>query len=156
DGEPLVDRLEGTAVSIDPGEHSFTFETVGEPTVTRQLVIRVAEKERRERVVFGVTPAKERRERVSGVAPAKEEISAAFGLGTQRALAIAAVGVGVVGIGFGTVFGLQAMSKHNDAMQACPDQCADTNGVQLWNDARQAGTLSTISFVVGAAGLGVG
>jgi hypothetical protein len=33
DGQPLVERLEGTALSIDPGEHSFTFEAPGQPTV---------------------------------------------------------------------------------------------------------------------------
>jgi hypothetical protein len=39
DSEVLAERLEGTALSIDPGEHTFTFETAGQPAVTRKLVI---------------------------------------------------------------------------------------------------------------------
>src|SRR5882724_84046 len=29
DGEPLADRLDGTALSVDPGEHSFVFDAEG-------------------------------------------------------------------------------------------------------------------------------
>jgi hypothetical protein len=53
DGQTLTDRLEGTALSIDPGEHAFTFEAPGQPTVQKSFVIREAEKERRERIQFG-------------------------------------------------------------------------------------------------------
>src|SRR3954466_9445241 len=31
DGELLADKLEGTAISLDPGAHSFTFDAVGQP-----------------------------------------------------------------------------------------------------------------------------
>ena len=30
DGQPIAERLEGTALSIDPGAHTFTFETTGQ------------------------------------------------------------------------------------------------------------------------------
>ena len=40
DGEVLAERLEGTALSIDPGEHTFLFETSGQAGVTKKLVIR--------------------------------------------------------------------------------------------------------------------
>jgi hypothetical protein len=53
DGQTLTERLEGTALSIDPGEHAFTFEAPGQPTVQKSFVIREAEKERRERIQFG-------------------------------------------------------------------------------------------------------
>jgi hypothetical protein len=144
DGQVLAERLEGTALSIDPGEHTFVFETAGQPLVQKQFVIREGEKDRREGVVFGaIEPA---------TAPSASK-PAQQGLGTQRILAIAAAGIGLVGVGVGTAFGLQSMSKHDDAVQACPNLCADQRGVDLWNDAQSAGNVSTVGFAVGAAAL---
>jgi hypothetical protein len=57
DGEVLAERLEGTALSIDPGEHMFTFEAPGQPTVSKTLVIQQAQKDRREAITFGTPPA---------------------------------------------------------------------------------------------------
>jgi hypothetical protein len=54
------------------------------------------------------------------------------------------------------VFGLQSMSKHNDASNACPDKCTDQAGVDLWHSARSAGNVSTAGFVIGVVGLGAG
>jgi len=53
DGLALSDRLEGTALSVDPGEHSFLFEAPGQIAVQKSFVIREAEKERHERIQFG-------------------------------------------------------------------------------------------------------
>jgi hypothetical protein len=53
DGKPLVGRLDGTAVAVDPGPHAFTFEVSGQPSVTKGFVLKEGEKLRRERVVIG-------------------------------------------------------------------------------------------------------
>jgi hypothetical protein len=75
-------------------------------------------------------------------------------LGTHRALAIGAGAVGTVGVVLGTVFGLKSKSKHDDAASHCNGStCSDAAGVALRSDAISAGNLSTVSFVVGAAGL---
>ena len=52
DGELITDRLEGTAVPIDPGSHTFVFETAGKPPITKRFVIRESQKDRPEVVVF--------------------------------------------------------------------------------------------------------
>ena len=166
DGQPLADRLEGTALSIDPGEHTFTFESQGQPLVQKHLVIREGEKNRRERVTIGtksmerVTIATPPRERATIGTPPREQVTSGTtsvdksdGMGTQRILAIAAAGVGIVGVAIGAAYGLDAMSKHDEANKACPNQCTDQNGVNLWNAAVSAGNVSTIGFVVGAVGL---
>jgi hypothetical protein len=146
DGQVLSERFEGSALSIDPGEHTFLFEVAGQPSVQKQFVIREGEKDRRERIVIGpIEPAA-----VPAASTGQEQ---EHGLGTQKILAIVAAGVGVVGVGVGTVFGVQAISKHNDAAQACPNLCADQAGVAMWSDAQSAGNLSTAGFVVGAVGL---
>ena len=163
DGEELAARLEGTAVSLDPGAHAFTFETQGQPKLTKQLVIREGEKDRRELVRFGDASA-------AAVPP---PIATGAGTGTttappslppplppeahhgstQKVLAVVAGGIGLVGIGVGTAFGLQALSKHKDAENACPSTCTTPAGVSLWHDAVTAGNLSTVAFIVGGVGI---
>ena len=145
DGDVLAERLEGTALSIDPGRHTFTFETPGQPKVTKEFVIFEAQKDRRETIGFGSPPPE--KPAVAGpatVVPAREE-----GLGTQKTLALVTAGIGVVGIGIGAVFGVLAISKRNDAQAACPGDCATADGVNKWADAGSAGNASTIGFVVG-------
>jgi hypothetical protein len=81
---------------------------------------------------------------------------ASSGLGTQRILAIGAAGAGVAGIVVGTVFGLKSKSKHDDAAGHCNGSSCDTVGVALRSDAISAGNVSTVAWIVGAAGLAGG
>jgi hypothetical protein len=39
DGKPLVTRVDGRSVTVDPGPHEFTFETAGTPPVTVKAVV---------------------------------------------------------------------------------------------------------------------
>lgn len=84
-------------------------------------------------------------------APASES----GGLGTSRTLAIGAGVIGIAGVTVGTVFGLKSKSKHDSAEEYCDSSnvCTDQKGVDLRDDALQSGNISTIGFVVGAAGL---
>jgi len=157
DGEVIAERLEGTALSIDPGSHTFVFETAGQAPVREQLVIQQGEKDRRERVVFGPTPGP-----VASPGPTAAPASAlgstaespSPGLGTQRILAIVAGGVGVVGLGIGTVVGVVALSQKSDAQNACPgSQCTTQDGVNKWSDAASTGNFSTIALIIGGVGV---
>ena len=155
DGEMLAERVEGTALSIDPGEHTFTFEVAGQAPVVRKLVIQQAQKDRRELIALApeapaVPPAPVPPPSLPAVPP---PVEADQGMGTQKILAIVAGGVGVVGLGVGAAFGLIAMSKKSDAQSACPNQCATADGVSKWNDAASAGNISTIGFIVGGVGV---
>jgi hypothetical protein len=164
DGDVLVEKLDGTSISLDPGAHTFTFEVAGQPSITKQLVIREGQKDRREVLQFGAPPpatsapsttATTKAAANPAIETSVDQVSSSSG-GTQRVLAVVAAGVGVVGIGVGSVFGLQSMSKHSDASAKCPGACSDQAGVDLWNDARSAGNLSTIAFAVGGVGLATG
>jgi hypothetical protein len=140
DGDALAERLDGSALSIDPGVRTFRFETAGHPPITKQFVIHESQKNRHEAVVFGSPAA----------------FSPRSGLGVQKTLAIVAGGVGLASLGVGSVFGLTAMAKKTDAEKACPRDCADQDGVNLWNDAASAGNVSTAAFVVGGVLLAAG
>jgi hypothetical protein len=62
---------------------------------------------------------------------------------------VAATVVGAAGLGTGVLFGLQAISRRDDAVRACPTQCPDESGVLLWKDARTAANVATAAFVTG-------
>ena len=77
---------------------------------------------------------------------------------TQRTVGLAVLGVGVVGAALGTVFGLNATSKHSDAKANCnADQSAcNSTGAGQMKDARSAATLSTVAFALGGAAIAGG
>lgn len=54
DGKPLVDRLDGKPLPIDPGEHVFVYEASGFQAVEQRVVINASEKNRVLVVRFGV------------------------------------------------------------------------------------------------------
>lgn len=75
----------------------------------------------------------------------------------QRTWGLVLGGVGVAGLAAGSVFGLMAKSKHDDAMDECDDQnrCSQ-KALDLDDEARGRATVSTILFGVGAASLAGG
>jgi hypothetical protein len=58
DGKPLTDKLDGTALPVDIGQHVFTFDVAGDKpvTVSRTLLLTEGEKGRRERIAVGGPP----------------------------------------------------------------------------------------------------
>jgi hypothetical protein len=52
DGEALVNSLDGKSVMVDPGPHTFKFETAGAKSVSSTAVIREGEKTRVIAIVF--------------------------------------------------------------------------------------------------------
>ncbi len=155
DGEVLAERLEGTALSIDPGEHTFVFETAGQPPLTKSFVIHESQKDRREPISFGSATPPPATEPLP-VVPLPVVAETASGLGTQRILAIVAAGLGVVGVGVGTAFGVMAIAKRNDARNVCPNECANQSDANLWSNAKTTAQVSDVAFVVGGVGLAGG
>ena len=56
DGEEIAGKLDGRALTMDPGTHTFRFNKAGEPEVTRTLLLREGEKGRLVDVVIGAAP----------------------------------------------------------------------------------------------------
>jgi len=169
DGKPLVDHLDGSAIAVDPGEHTFAFQAAGLAKATLKLPIREGEHARRHEILIGPPPT----ETASSPQPATTSADADAALqdsgssadanaratssvSTQRILAYSALGLGATGIIVGTVFGLKSKSKHDDA-SACDDTtCPDEPSFQANKDAIKFGNISTVSFIVGAVGLAGG
>jgi hypothetical protein len=67
---------------------------------------------------------------------------------TLRTVGLITGGLGVVGVGIGAFFGLQASSKQDDAN--CPDnRCKDESSAEMLRDANSAATISNIGFIAG-------
>jgi hypothetical protein len=78
---------------------------------------------------------------------------------TRLKAAAVSGGIGLAGLGLGAMFGISAMSQSNDstiihATCKTPDECS--RGRELREGAYGASTAATVSFAVGAAGIGVG
>lgn len=151
DGKPLVDRVTGSAVPIDPGQHRFTFEDANASAHAEQtVVVREGDHDRHIRVVLAA----------SAVAPATssapteppESNEAASAGSTQRTIGLAIGGAGVVGLVLGGVFGLVSKSTYDHALQSeChgnPNGCS-TPGAQDGQTAHSQAMVSTIGFVAG-------
>lgn len=160
DDHPLVERLEGTALSIDPGEHKFSFETKDYPKVWKQLVIREGEKDRRERVTFGAGAAPAAPAlAASNVAAAEPPHPNGADTGTdsgttQRIMGWSATGLGAVGLALGAVFLVQKNAKNDEADRICPTGvgCGAGDNARirsLTDDANTNGTLAAVSFIAG-------
>lgn len=80
-------------------------------------------------------------------------------LSTERIAGLVTAGLGVVSIGAGVFFGLDAMGKNSDADGECdtanPTACS-TAGVELGQDAESSANLSTAFWVAGGALVAVG
>lgn len=57
EGETIVTNLDGKAVFVDPGRHTFKFETAGAPPVTETLLVKEGEKSRVVNVTFAIGEA---------------------------------------------------------------------------------------------------
>ena len=156
DGKELGRTGWGTGLPVDPGDHVVEAKAAGfapwKTTVhvasgmgTLSIAVPRLNAEQ-------VAPANHESPKNSPVVPPKE---------SPRATPVAAwvsLGVGVVGLGIGSVFGIQTLSSKSDADALCPtNRCAsDARVRELDSSARSSATISTVAFVVGAAGVGLG
>jgi hypothetical protein len=153
DGQPFADKLDGTPLQLDPGEHRFRFTVWGLPSTETVIVVREGEKARHERVVLGTPVQAPPKEQPVATAP-----PASTG-GTQRMVGLVFGGAGVAGVVIGSVFGLVSKSTYDHAFQSeCSNNAStcSTQGAQDGQTAHGEATVSTIGFVAGIALLGAG
>ncbi len=156
DGALLIERLGGSLLTLDPGEHTFRFEgPSASQVVEKSFVIRDGEKNRRIPITFPpaspvVTPV--------AVAPAAIALAPAPGapgprsssLGGRKIGAIVTGGAGVAALGVGTTFGILALASWNNAKTECSAGCTASSLAQTTKStASSQATLSTVAFVAG-------
>jgi hypothetical protein len=167
DGEPIGERLDGTAIPVDPGMHTFKFEVAGHEAVERTFVVGEGEKDRRETISFPPSAPEE------GVAPEGVPVAAPGNSAplpvsidtshapvrgsAQRMGGIVVGAIGIAGLGLGAVSGALAASDWSSAKSACngmPVSCTKDPNSEGFREARSATTMAAISdvgFVAGGA-----
>ncbi len=117
DGKPLVDRLNGQALAVDPGEHTLRYTHGSLPPVEQHLVIRVAEKNRLVDVRFAAGTAKPT---ATPAAPSSTPAGRARG---PLWPAILASGVSVAAVAAAVGTGIDAKSTADALRSTCAPRC---------------------------------
>jgi len=150
DGSLLGEPMWGQALPVDPGKHTVRVSAPGYRPWSSEFE---GSPEKSQSV--SVPPLIKITDSSSGPTADADATSPPSG-NSQRTAGLVVAGVGVVGVAVGSVFGLKARSKWNDAQSHCEARLCDDAGVSLTSDAKTAATLSTIGFGVGMVGLVTG
>jgi len=178
DGHPLSDKLDGRALPVDPGEHTFAFAATGAPLVSKKFVIKEGQKDRRERVDLALgtaapstpspapeptqttTPPSSTTDTGSPDAETPPPADSGGGMSFGRKLGLVAGGLGIAGIAVGSIFGIMTFSASSQQNTDCPGStCSGSNRASAQNDHNDAttdGTVSTVGFIAGGALLATG
>ncbi|MBS2014674.1 MAG: hypothetical protein JST00_17435 [Deltaproteobacteria bacterium] len=141
DGKVLRPAALGTPIPVDPGPHTVEANAPLHKAWVRNVVIPKGPSLQAIEV-----PALE----VEEPSPA-----AAAPIGPQKksdpwpAVGLALFGVGSAALGAGVFFGLQTVAKKDDAERECIGDRCSQRGLDIYDDARTAATISTIT--IGAA-----
>src|SRR5262249_23574518 len=125
---------DGRAVAIDPGLHSFRYESPRYVTMEQTFVVHEGEKNRPVNVVLRPLPTE-----------------------TQTAMrplgAWAMLGLGAAALGVGTYFALSAASDHADQADACaPTRTCSPSEL---DSVRARAIAADVSFAIGIVAIGV-
>jgi hypothetical protein len=98
--------------------------------------------------------------RTGGRASVVAEVPRASSASTQKTVAIVSAGAGAAGLLAGAVAGVVSLIAHDHAQEECPKdkfhfRCPTQAGADDWNVATNAGTASTVGFVVAGACVGL-
>jgi len=117
DGEPLVATLDGQAVPVDPGVHTFRFEGSDGAKLEQQVVVVEGEKNQRVAVVLGAATAASTAPAAATTATAPESSGGEAGRSSipWKTIGWVAGGTGVVGLGLAATFGAIALSDKSHA-----------------------------------------
>jgi len=105
DGQPLVTKLDGQALSMNAGAHTFHFVGADGAGLDQQVVVREGEKNQAVSVVLGALPAPQ-----APAAGGDRSVDAAHPSSPWKTLGWVLGGAGVIGLGVGTVAGVIATS----------------------------------------------
>ena len=150
DGVPVGDPQWGLPIPVDPGVHTVQVSAPGKKPWQTQ--VSVAKGASLQTISIPALQAAPVASTVSGAADRPRSHA-------QRTAAYVSFGVSGAAAIVGSVFGLRAISKNNQSNDAsscdATDHCVQS-GVNFRNDARSAGTVSTVAFAASGAFLATG
>jgi hypothetical protein len=150
DGAVVAAATLGAPVSVDPGEHVVTTQAPGGAVTETRVTL--GKSESRQATLEVKAPSE------SGSIEAPPPVGAPSDSGPsgQRVGAYAAGGIGIAGLVLGGIMGGLTLGKKGVITDHCMDTACDAEGLAAAESSKTLGLVSTIGFVVGAAGVGVG
>jgi hypothetical protein len=157
DGADVGQTLWGEEVPVDPGSHKVDVAAPHKKPWQTTVIVRMGS----HNVDVPVPPLEDAPEPIAPppvIAPPprggdETPVAGPQRGGPQRAIGGVLIGLGIVGLGFGTGFGVEAILKNNDSkIGGCAGptgNSCDQAGTQLRDDALTAATRSTALFIVG-------
>lgn len=154
DGEPLKELVDGSALTVDPGDHEVTIEVSG--YFAKNVSVHTQEGAGQQKLTISVEPITETKSPATpaptSVPPPSQSVEAPAP-SPRRVLTYSLAGTGLVAIGLGAAFGISAKIKYDDATgpTRCPSgpPACDSLGVDGVHSAGSAATASTVLFLVG-------
>jgi hypothetical protein len=157
DGRAVPSETARLARKTDPGTHAISVAASGFTPATVDVQLGEGEDRRVDVVLRPASagplgPAVPSTTAVLPAAPNPDQTSGPGGWsrGSAHTLALVSGGLGIVGLGVGTAFGLEASSKKSQYEQhQINGRCIDEQCVTISKDAASAGNVSTVAFVAG-------
>ncbi|HWA76230.1 MAG TPA: hypothetical protein VG937_28015 [Polyangiaceae bacterium] len=152
DGAELTSNLDGKAIELDPGPHTFRFELSPYPAVERELVLREGERERMLAIRFEHAPAKPLPQSspvAAATAPAPP--SAAAGPRPVPWISYALGGLSLAAIGSATTFGLIALHERREKLDGCAPLCSGHDKADVELPALAADISVAVALIAGGA-----
>jgi hypothetical protein len=147
DGLVVASKLDGKPIGVDPGVHTFHYESAsGAAPVEEHMLIRQGERNRTLTVTFPPPP---------GAVPTPEPAPTAPPVRSRSPLTYVFGGVGLAAIGAGTILGVSANSDASTAREAAPAGCAPNCPSSRVDPIKTKYILADVSFGVGIVSLGV-
>jgi hypothetical protein len=147
--EVLAESLDGRAVQMDPGTHSFVFESAKHGQKEAKVVIKEGQKAQSVEVEFA-PDAPIAAATTNGAEPSGDSISTDDASG-RRTIAYVLAGVGAVGLGGFAYFGLSGKSEQDGLDCADTKTCSDED----LDPIKKKYLYADISLGVGVISLGV-
>jgi hypothetical protein len=153
DGKQVLATLDGKPMVMDPGAHTFRYETSGFPPIEEQVVVKTGEKNRKISVVFKAPGETDKP--AGGAQPPPPVVIDPAKPSNRKTVAYVLGGVGVVALGAGTFFYLSGKGAENDLRD---QPCAATKTCLQGDvdDVKKKYLFGDIAMATGIVSLGVG
>jgi serine/threonine-protein kinase len=151
----------GVAIPYDPGKHHVTATAPGKKQFKKSITLG-AKSDRQEIVVGALEPGPPQQTGASEV-PAKSTVLGTTSTspsspesGSSNVPIFLIGGIGIVGLGIGTYFGVQATSLSKESNEKCPTtSCEDAAAVEMMHTANRDAWIANVGIGVGVVGVGV-
>ena len=162
DGAPLLDRLDGAAILVNPGVHRVVFEAVGFRRAEATFVAREPQKKVRVVVfldsapssVYAPSAASDRLTVSPAASVAVRHEEPTTSPERRRQVGLALGGAGVAAVAVGTIWSIMSKQTYDHAIKSeCgndPNACS-SQGIADGQKAHRQATVATVAFVAAGA-----